>query len=476
MLLRSSFPKSQVVRRSVIISRNSATLKSLSARMAAPSKVRLSIQEHPAPAFEVDGLSQNSADKTSELLQENHELHHIFFNQSGFHNHIAHHLLTIYTLGAGPDIIQRQYDLNKGYQRPAVSLEASVVEDMRDPKHFKKYLGDEKYYRDFLDFFRKEMEVKGWQQVLNEYLFARTEQAEDMLVRCYAGFLHPIIHLGFGIEFQQPAIMAEALAQTAVHDNYMGPFLLGAERAAKENAGTASKTLVELLDAIKADEKVSNAAHWDDDNKLRDGIIARASKEIISYCSQYTVEADKLEEKTAEMANAAVYYTGCAQHPPKIVKFDFYYMHCVNCSIFFSSFLKQDWLKTEDKVRLLEWKGRNDLAMYASRHSPELLINEITEYKPKIPTTASRDPWGDLFHRVRSHEDDGHASKLIRALAHGQQTCKPFEDRPEFRIKGDMWLQLGHMAIDSVEQDGDTWVRSAGFPQAWEKFEDRPRL
>ena len=30
------------------------------------------------------------------------------------------------------------------------------------------------------------------------------------------GFLHPIIHLGFGIEFNQPAIIAEALAQYVI--------------------------------------------------------------------------------------------------------------------------------------------------------------------------------------------------------------------------------------------------------------------
>lgn len=32
----------------------------------------------------------------------------------------------------------------------------------------------------------------------------------------FTGFLHPLIHLGFGVEFDQPAIVAEALAQAAV--------------------------------------------------------------------------------------------------------------------------------------------------------------------------------------------------------------------------------------------------------------------
>lgn len=177
---------------------------------------------------------------------------------------------------------------------------------MHDPARFATYLGKEKYYHDFLKFFQLEMDSKGWQNVVNEYLFKGDERADDMLVRLFAGFLHPIIHLGFGVEFQQPAIAAEALAQTAVHSNWMGPLLLGAEKVAKENGVRKSKTLVELLDAIHDDEKLRAAPRWEDGNKLRDGIIGRAAQEMIGYASQYIVESsDVLEEKTAEMINAA---------------------------------------------------------------------------------------------------------------------------------------------------------------------------
>jgi hypothetical protein len=56
------------------------------------------------------------------------------------------------------------------------------------------------------------MEEKGWETVLNEYVFAGEEHAEGMLVRIFAGFLHPLIHPGFGVEFKQPAIVVKALA------------------------------------------------------------------------------------------------------------------------------------------------------------------------------------------------------------------------------------------------------------------------
>ena len=116
------------------------------------------------------------------------------------------------------------------------------------------------------------------------------------------GFLHPIIHLGFGVEFKQPAIIAEALAQAAVHDDWIGPLLLEAEKTASTEK---SKTMVNLLDGIRADKKLSTAALWDDGNKIRDGLLARAPNEMIKYASQWTVKSDELAAKTAEMTNAA---------------------------------------------------------------------------------------------------------------------------------------------------------------------------
>lgn len=345
---------------------------------------------------------------------------------------------------------------------------------MKDPTHFQKFLGDERYYNDYLRFFQQEMETKGWQNVLNEYVFAGDERADGMLVRMFAGFLHPIIHLGFGIEFHQPAIIAEALAQAAVHDGWMAPLFLKAEKAAAKLSGP-SKSAVELLDETHDQTRLAKAAAVDG-NRIRDGILKTEAQTMIDIVSQYRIaSASELEERTAEMTNATAYFSGAAQRPSKAVKFDFYYMHCINSSIFFSAFLKQQWLSEENKIRLLEWKVRNDVTLYASRGNPDLLLDEIKNYKPKKPTKGTADPWLDIISRINDFEDDGHASKLVRALAHGQKICEKYEGKESFRIKGDMWVKLGHMAVDSVEQGEPTWVRSAGFDGAWEKVPDRER-
>jgi len=140
-----------------------------------------------------------------------------------------------------------------------------------------------------------------------------------------------------------------------------------------------------------------------------------------------------------------VYFTGGAQHPPKEVKFDFYYMHCVNCSIWYSSFLKAPWISTANKIRLLEWKGRLDLAMYASRRSPTPLLDDIKNYHPKEAGKPGSQSWNAIIKRVNTHPDDGHAAKLVRAIAHGELVSKPYEGSEKFRIKDGMWLQLGNM-------------------------------
>jgi hypothetical protein len=141
-----------------------------------------------------------------------------------------------------------------------------------------------------------------------------------------------------------------------------------------------------------------------------------------------------------------VFYTAAAQHPKKAIKFDFYFMHCLNCSIFFWSFLEQPWLRDTDKARLLEWKGRTDLAMYVSRSAPTLRAEDINQYKiPDIELVSDADQWRDIFERVNKDPEDGHACKLLRTLAWSEKLSLDFEQREEFAVKGDMWLKIAHM-------------------------------
>ncbi|KAF2657847.1 hypothetical protein K491DRAFT_654172 [Lophiostoma macrostomum CBS 122681] len=403
----------------------------LTRRMATSSIIRLYASQQPV--LYISGISGATARATSELLQENHDKHHVFFNNAGFHNHIAHHLLSLFALNATPAELRQGWEDNISYQRPLSPTNRLKVTDAT----YREHLGDSDYYTAYLTFFKTEIDQKSCEEVLNEYVFKADEQADDMLVRMFSGILHPIIHLGFGIEFEQPAIIAEALAQAAVHSPQEAAHLLESEAEARKHSaeGGSDRRIVHLLDDIFAEKGLGGTA---------------------KYARQVHVTANTLEEKTAEMINACAYFTGAAQQPPYEVKFDFFNIHALNLSIFFSSFLHQPWLSAATKIRLLEWKIRIDLSMYASPRPPQLHLHEITSY----PNNAS---WGNIVARVKAYHDDGHACKLIRALANGERACKKYEHKEEFIIKGDMWRKLANMAIDSVEAGPPDYVRS----QAW---------
>lgn len=95
--------------------------------------------------------------------------------------------MTLYGLGASTSQIEKAYNNNTNYQRPVKPVKEKVVQDLSNPENFKKYLGKEQYYHEFLIFFQDEMEKKGWEKTLEEYMFASDELADDILGRMYGG-------------------------------------------------------------------------------------------------------------------------------------------------------------------------------------------------------------------------------------------------------------------------------------------------
>ena len=272
-----------------------------------------------------------------------------------------------------------------------------------------KYLGKEEYYPDFLAFFKREMDTRHggrrYEEVVNEYLFAGTPEADDLLVRLYSGFLHPLIQLMYGLEWKQPAIVAEGLAQAAVHGDDIGPsYLLPAEEAAKSRKQGEMGKILDLLErGVRQNEKLAKAAQMKDGNKIRDGILKRAREEAVELASKVNLKRteEELKERTREMYDAAVFMASAAalvkrEKKKKGPRFDFFLMHHVTSAPFFTTVNSQDWISLGTKVRLLEWKIRMDLVQYAARGAPELSLDAIASYQPKPKEKAAGSPEGEL--------------------------------------------------------------------------------
>ncbi|KDN63118.1 putative HypA protein [Colletotrichum sublineola] len=412
-----------------------------------------------------------TANKVSELLQEDMKKHHVFFNHDGFHNHIPHHVLALYGTGAGPAAIQKAYDGNANYQRPAKESHDSVADELHDWEGAQKYLGREKHYSDFLLFYQREIERLGWEAALNEHLFKGDERADDMLQRMFAGFLHPIIQLMYGVEWEQPAIVAEGLAQAAVHKNQLKGFFDEAERRANETAKTPMPQIADLVEEIRGNRKLAAAAEMKDANKIFDGVMKRAPEEMMGIASKVKVLPEELDERTAEMFHTAFYVAGgAALRPGKEAKWDFFLIHHTNAAPIFLSLNAKPWISKENKVRLLEHKIRMDLVEYAARGSPQLRLDEVRSYRPRDQDQGRElvSKTSDLLPRFHAISDDGHTIKVTRALGICQQLSSRYGDRPWIKISGDdEWLRLSYMLLDGTEHSETKWVRSAGFEEAW---------
>lgn len=62
-----------------------------------------------------------------------------------------------------------------------------IIQSLNDQAKFREALGKEKNYPNFLEFFQREIEQKGVEKVLEEYLLAEDDNAENMLARSFGG-------------------------------------------------------------------------------------------------------------------------------------------------------------------------------------------------------------------------------------------------------------------------------------------------
>ncbi|KAJ5574417.1 hypothetical protein N7450_008316 [Penicillium hetheringtonii] len=392
--------------------------------------------------FQSRPLATLAASKVSDLLQSNHDNHHIYIHNFGLHNHILHHLLALYPLGANPQQLDDAYNFAIASQRPTRPPNTRFVSDLANPIKFRECLGDEKHYEDFFMFFQKEIATKGLHDTIYQYLFNGDEIAEYMLRRFFSGFLHSPIHLGYAIEFSQPLVVAEALALTAIHDSEFGETLAMAEVIAKQSP--ESKGLVELQQMIYTNSKLRSAMRYEHGSfQIRDGLLANAKDEFLHTLGLWKVKPDDLNEKTAESLNSTIYWTTLAQRPRKQIRFDFFLMHSITAGSLWPALNSASWISSETKCRLLEWKGRSDLMLYCQSRAPQLHPQELISYRPNFPSG-----WPDIFQRACVYRDDGHLAKFIRAIATANDNIRPFARNRRFKIKSEQeFLTIAHMGM-----------------------------
>lgn len=226
---------------------------------------------------------------------------------------------------------------------------------------------------------------------------------------------------------------------------------------------------------MRNNSKLATAAEHSDENKLR-GVMDRALKEMLEIGGRVQVPHDMLEEKMKESINLSAQICGGMLRPDKKIRFDFLLMHLVNSSIFLPAFIRQPWIPIDGKCRLVEWKVRYDLLLYASRRAPEIRLDLLENYESER-SGKDGNPWLGIIERGINFKDDGHTIKLLRAILNGEEVSKG--EVRDGMLTGNMWRKFANAAIDAVEEaqkEGmDIWIGNAGFDEDWEKIPDRLR-
>lgn len=243
---------------------------------------------------------------------------------------MLHHILALYGTGANATQIRKAFDLRHELQRPIEPRHEDVIANLSASwESSVKYLGSENHYPDFLAYFQKQIDEHGYEWIFKERLLKGDASADDLLVRLHAGVLHPLIQLMYALEWKQPAVVAEALAQTCVHQiEGLDQLLLASEKASKtQKSASRMPDLLSLFNRLHLDSSFDGATQFQDASKIEDGILRRAREPMISLLQEVHVEEDELEERTVEMFHTIILIASSAAiNPPHHVKYDFFLM------------------------------------------------------------------------------------------------------------------------------------------------------
>ncbi|KAK5454288.1 hypothetical protein LTS15_006288 [Exophiala xenobiotica] len=194
--------------------------------------------------------------------------------------------------------------------------------------------------------------------------------------------------------------------ESPIHRHEACSFLLRTETLAKgKQSWTNQQRLMDHFRSARNTPAIKDAECFAPSSFERDGnFFAIAPQTLLDLAAGYNLDRSSSEEtfkiRLAEMINVIAWMASACQNPKKGVKFDFFLMHAVNCSIFLSVFGELlPWLNLRTKIRLLEFNVRMDLMMYLTQGCPELLAEEIINCTPRRGSEGMN--WPDVTDRAK---------------------------------------------------------------------------
>ncbi|CEI92675.1 hypothetical protein RMCBS344292_06928 [Rhizopus microsporus] len=470
----------------------------------------------------VPGTDSASQLSTEQLLEKNHTEFDIFMNKKKFHNHLSHHILAAYSLGASKDKLEQIFEKEAKIQRSRLPVEFKITRE-----NYKEYAGNGSASTAFIDFFRSEIEKFGIIDTVRRWVFHG-----DFLARTVAGAFHPLIHIGYGLEFNIPGLVAEGLAMAACTGSehtalvptlpqlQTGSIVPAQAQVYAENASsTARGYMAQFIDQLStqlstslgiqdksrygdADRATNDSSHGRREpgqvdihtyirdsplvqifNKIREDPIfdnllpfeeqakrARlfsnkdATDRIKHYIYQWKLEENTrdVQAKFKELHLSAALLAGSTavrDSHPGVLKVDFFLMHALTSSEFLHQFISK--ITPSESVLLLRGHLASCILEYIVCGRPELNVKGLLNYQSPLDKETRNNQWTLVLDRALDAKEV-HVIKMVRSCAVGQMINGPYQSTDLSKV----WLQAAKMAIDT---NGDWEHEGVGFDEVWKK-------
>ncbi|KAF8231824.1 hypothetical protein L208DRAFT_1398318 [Tricholoma matsutake] len=465
------------------------------------------------------GISPESVAALRQVLKDNHDKHHAFFNNQGFHNHSAHRAIAIWALGADAAVIKGGYSKDSSIQLPAFKSPGPVT-----AANFNDHIGDKTHYNSYLVFFVDAIREEGVAAVVEKYVFSKAANDSPrprMLDHFLGGLIHPMIHVGYGLEFRLPGMVAQGLAQASVHADFAlaripasffeNSFISSAldQAAARLKSvmlsadampGSSGLHTFSILARVLKDPEFGTIA---DDGEIYATSAERFGETLRKLIDQWqidTTNAQDVERKIEELSwmNVMIYGIGGWQKGQPF-NADFFIMHIVTSSIFLPSFVayltpssQELLLRSYLFVSLTWWiaRGRPSLNIaqfFASTKpgpSPAPTSKHAKPHESAVASSEFPNPWLPIIANTVIHPDDHHV-KLQRAIVHygmlygkreaGREDFKQTELEGAEKLDGSLFIRVAGLTHERLGrvlegEENNGWERT-GFYQSGEKNE-----
>ncbi|KAJ3539861.1 hypothetical protein NMY22_g4544 [Coprinellus aureogranulatus] len=286
-----------------------------------------------APRF-WPGRTAETTRAVTRILRENNRRFEIFHGP-GFHNHAPHTVLSLWALGANERLLHAAYSRASDHLVPQVGKPAIEI----TKSNWTAHLADGKNYAAYLRFFGNEIQEKGVDRVVNEFMFSQEADEASMGRRVFDRLYHPMIHIGYGLEFNILGTVAEGLAEAAVHPTL--PSVPSPDESVSHSLDTLGpQSRLHALDILGHVTKLPKLAI---DGNLNLDYVAKAYPEAIKrhgihvfrLLKQWDLETSTLQQAAEDLAWVVTLIYGVAGRESSLdFNADFAFMHFVTSATF----------------------------------------------------------------------------------------------------------------------------------------------